>query len=381
MMSGSRWAEALLGMSVALLSPAAAADIRPAEATTKQVLEGLGAVNTAVRSWCIEYEATAPDLPFYVHRTLAARYPDSCLYRGAKGPVDHRKWQDGVGNTEWKEHPFQDWVLVTSERNYWGKPWNREFGEFPLTRDSPLPDKMRSELLFFALGWWTFQGRPSPQLEGGIPRSIPDIIRSGRYAIAAQQERCDGVWCHVLEDPGRDRLWIDCARPFAIVAREVSDPTTGAAMARVEMTGHREEKPGVWVPREIHHIAFNYRAPTPEGWRERLVDSQVRILEVRLNEDVDAALFQPPPLPPGALRHLSPGRYEQVEPGGFDHMDHVAAWLRSQALDLPPETSWGAVIDYAAMAVTAVILASIGGWQVARRLRAVPVELPRAAAS
>ena len=374
---GLRAGLALLGVCIAPLSPAAA-EIRPANVTTAQVLKGLEDRNTTVRTWCIEYEGTAKGLPFYVHRTLAARFPDSCLYRGAKGPVEFEKPQDGVVNTSWRDHPYQDWVLVTSTHNYWGRPWNRDFGEFTLARDAPLPAKMRSELPFLALGWWTFQERPSPRLEGDIPRSIPDIIRSRRYSVAAQQELRDGVWCHVLEDPGRDRIWIDCARPFAIVARAIADITTGAEIAQVEMSGHREDKPGIWVPREIHYIQFSYRASTSEDRRERLIDSRTRILDVRLNEDVDEGLFRPGPMPPGALWRLPDGRYEQVKPGGFDHMDHLAAWVRSRKASSPPETNWAAVLDYVVMATTAVILVVLGCWRFARSLRGIPAGLTAA---
>ena len=378
-MSGLRWGLVLLGVCVCMAPPSpAAAETRPANVSTAQVLKGLEDLNNAVRAWCIEYEGTALGLPFYAHKTLAARFPDSCLYRGAKGPVDSEKPRDGVASRSWRNHPFQDWMLVTSTRNYWGRPWNREFSDLTLARDAPLPAKIQGEVLFLALGWWTFQDRPSPRLGGDIPRSIPDIIRSKRYAIAAQQELRDGVWCHVLEDPARDRIWIDCVRPFAIVAREIADITTGAKIAQIEMSGHREDKPGIWVPREIHHIQFNYRAPTPEGWRERLIESRVRILDVRLNEDVDEGLFRLGPMPPGALWHFPEGRYEQVEPGGFDHMDHLAAWLRSQENGPPPETNWSAVLDYAAMAAAAVILAGVGCWRFARSLRRIPAELPAA---
>jgi hypothetical protein len=138
------------------------------------------------------------------------------------------------------------------------------------------------------------------------------------------------------------------------------------------MSGHREDKPGIWVPREIHQIRFNYQAPTPEGGRERRSDSRIRILDVRLNEDVDEGLFQLGPIPPGALWHFPEGRYEQVKPGGFDHMDHLAAWLRSQDIGPPPETNWSAVVDYVAMAAAAVIVAGLGCWRFARRLRGVP---------
>jgi hypothetical protein len=379
-MDGLRWHRALLGVYVAALSPAAAAESRPATATTEQVLKGLENVNTAVRAWCIEYEGDGPKLPYYVHRTLAVRFPDSCLYRGAKGPADSQDLEDGVARTSWREHPFQDWVLVTSNRNYWGKPWDRELGEFALARDAPLPAKMQSEVLFMALGWWTFQDRPSPQLEGDIPRSIPDIVRSKRYSVAAEQDMRDGIWCHVLQDPGRDRIWIDCARSFAIIARETSDITTGAPIAQVVMSGHREDKPGIWVPREIRNIQFNYHAPTPEGWRERLIDARVRILDVRLNEHVDESVFRLGPMPAGTVRLDPDGRYEQVEPGGFDHMDYLAEWLRSGNRGSPPTTNWAAVLDYAAIAAAAVIIAAVGYWRFARgRRRSGPAGLSAAA--
>lgn len=350
--------------------PTLAAESRPATASTKQVTEGLAALHREIRAWRIEYQATAPDLPFYVHRTLAAKYPDSCFYQGAKGPADF-DWQSDTVGTTWKDHPFQDWVLVTPTENYWGKPWNREYGSFPLSREAPLPDKMRTEVLFLALGWWTFEKRPSPTLVGGAPRSVPDILKSGRYSVAAGQELCQGVWCHVLQDPGRDRLWIDCDRNFALVAREISDITTGATVARVEMSRHREDRPGIWVPREIRNIQFNHRAPTPEGWRQRLIDSRVRILDVRLNDDVDGSIFQPEPLPPGAIVLHTDGRYEQARPGGVEQLDRLAGWLESRyAARGPDEASdRSATLDHAVLIAGAGLLAAGLGWRATRAAR------------
>ena len=71
------------------------------------------------------------------------------------------------------------------------------------------------------------------------------------------QEKVEDRWCHVLEYPGHDRLWVDVERNGALMMQEMFNPNTGALLQRIELKGYREVKPGIWAPREFRNIAFD----------------------------------------------------------------------------------------------------------------------------
>lgn len=87
-----------------------AAETQPVVYTTERLLRCLDDMHRGIRAWSIEYQGTGTNLAYYVRETLAARFPDSCLYRTAKGPADI-DWQSEVIDPRWSEDAFQDWVL------------------------------------------------------------------------------------------------------------------------------------------------------------------------------------------------------------------------------------------------------------------------------
>lgn len=304
---------------------------RPSELTTSQVLERLLTLNDKVRAWSIEYQGATDLAPYYTHRTVAARYPDACRWNGAKSRLNFEVAGDIVG-TDWRENDiFQNWMLVASDRSTWCEPKNRAFGKAPIARDAPLPVKLQGELLFLALGWWPFEGRPEPEFRGGGSYVIPGIARSGRYVVAQEMELRGGRWCHILEDPGRDRLWVDAGIGPAIVAREVSDRETGEAIQALEMGDFRDAGQGIWAPREIRNVVFDREASRGGAGPRPRLDSRLRILAVAVNDSVDGRLFEPDPFSPGMLEVRDDGSYRQAVPGGAGHMDELAARLERQA--------------------------------------------------
>jgi hypothetical protein len=77
----------------------------------------------------------------------------------------------------------------------------------------------------------------------------------------------------VLEYPGYDRLWIDTERGCALLARETHSSRNGALVQRIELSGHREVAPGIWLPSSIRNIQYDYNAVSEEGRRRRVIDA------------------------------------------------------------------------------------------------------------
>jgi len=337
-----------------------AQDVRPSAYSMEQLRHRLRTTHDRIRAWYIEYQAASDTLEFYNHRILAAKHPHTCYFLGAKAPagVDTRS---GAIDQAWKEDAFQDWVLVTATDCWWAVPFSRQYWKYSYPQDSPLPQKLQTEFLFSAFGWWPFEKRPGPEIEGGGPCVIPDIVKSPKYSLRPQQEVCDGYWCHVVENPRRDTLWLDCERNCALVAREFLDAQTGATMQRLELRRHEEIVPGIWVPREIRNVHFDYHAQAPEGRSRRVLDAIITIIDVRVNDQVDDSIFEPKPMPPGALLMSRDHTYKQIVPAGFEHMDNLADWLnRTGRIAEPPASPRTAVWEYVVIAAAAGIVVAFG---------------------
>lgn len=312
----------------------ARADLRPAVLSNEEVFQQLTENHARIRRFLIEYEATGPDVNYYIHKTIAAQAPDDCFYHGSKGRAEFDRTSARV-DPQWQSDPFQDWILITAARNNWGSPWSRVFGDFAIKPDTPLPPKVQQQSLFVALGWWPFEKRPWPTLDDAQPCVIPHLVQARKHGVLPAQEFRSGRWCHVLDNPGRDRIWVDTERRCAIVAREIFDPQTTARIMQIDASQFAAVIPGLWVPRAVHYREFDSHAPTPAGRRRHLLDSNIQLLKVQLNDQVDPALFRPQPLPAGAVVLHEDRSYEQIVPGGLELMDVAAKWLAAQPAPPP----------------------------------------------
>jgi hypothetical protein len=315
----------------------------------------LTAVNAMLRAWCIEYQASSDDLDFYNHRLLAARAPNGCFYRGAKGTARHDV-KDGTIFSDWQNDPFGDWVLVAPKRCLSGVAFNREYTEFEWREDSELPAKVQRELLITVLGWWPFASRPGPRVLGGGVCVIPDIVACPDYIVREDLEACEGRMCHVVERAGYDRIWIDCDRNCTILARELCDLYNGAVMQRLEMRDHREDLPGVWVPRQVRNLHFDYTASSAQQRERQVLDASIQIVDVKLNEAVTESLFTPPTDVPGCVR-VEQDTYRQVVPGGHDCIEHQAEWLSRVTGTSQDAADTATTVEYVVIVGCAIVLA------------------------
>lgn len=131
----------------------------------------------------------------------------------------------------------------------------------------------------------------------------------------------------MLEWPGYDRLWLDEERGLCLVRREVTDRSTGALMQRIELSEHEEVAPDLWLPRRIRNVQLDSGAPNVEARNRVVLDAKFDILECRVNDSVRDKDFQLCLLP-GTLKLRGDEPPEQVRPGGYDHLEHLAAWIQ-----------------------------------------------------
>jgi hypothetical protein len=289
----------------------------------------------------------------YLLRVVAAKEPHFLYHVGAHG---HDRM-------DWRDDPLQQRCYVTADRWWVDVPVNRTYFGGKLRPADPLPGSMPGELFFLATGLWPCAGREPPRFEGR-PIVLREVAASADYKVVRpRQELVDGHWCHVLEHPGLDRLWVDTRRGCALLARESYAGKYQALMQRLELGGHREAAPGVWLPGWLRNVQYDYLARTPEARAKPAGDATCDVLEARAN-DVDDALFRFTP-PPGALDQTTEP-WRQTEPGGLDHLDSLVGWVRGQFPDRRPPAPgfpWGYLAG-------APALLGIVAWEVWLRRRA-----------
>jgi len=337
--SHGRWVGTFVAVTGLVLPPAGiAGEDRPATLGTKELKQRLIEANARVRAWYVEYESerqlsTGQPAESYLHRVVAAKAPDSFFHWGSHG----------TAGLDWRDDPLQQRLVLTSSMAVAERPLHRSFHSLSLAPHSPLPGSAPGEFLFLALGWWQFDKRPPPAMLGDVYSVFPAIARTPRYVANPRQELVHGRWCHILENPGRDKLWLDCQRNCAILARELFDVQTGLLAERIESNGHWEVQPGTWAPSEFRNRLVDPTATPPNGANGvKTVDSVLKVLQVRLNDQVSDDLFRFEPLP-GSIELDEDGQLKQELPGSADYMESVVGWTqrhyRFSALPVPDSGS------------------------------------------
>jgi hypothetical protein len=175
-----------------------------------------------------------------------------------------------------------------------------------------------------------------------------------------------GRWCHVLECPGRDQLWLDVDRGCALLTRQTSYPSQALAQ-RVEFADFRELLPGLWAPftlRNLHHER------TPDGTLGKVVhDATLHVLRIRLNEEVEDGRFRFEPLP-GAAGRIGDGPLRQTVSGGEEYLDEVVEWVHRYAPQFAPpaeaparRAGWVNGADIALWALLAGVVVTALTWR------------------
>jgi hypothetical protein len=308
----------------------AATEHRPATLTTEELRQRLLEANARVRAWYVEYESAREDSTgkpavSYMHRVVAAKAFDRFFLWNTHGAP----WLD------WREDPDQQRLFLASGTAITDEAFHRVFRVSPWAADATVPGSAKREFLFVALGWWPLDKR-LPPMPGDLPTVLPAVARSPKYVASSRQELVQGRWCHILEYPGRDRLWLDCERNCVIVAREAFDEK-GLLRQRIESSRYREVLSGIWVPFEFRNIHFDPARPNPRVENGvKTLDSVLRVIDVRLNDQVTDGVFRFEPLP-GSIR-IENNRIQQELPGCADYLDKVVDWSQKH-FELPSSPS------------------------------------------
>jgi hypothetical protein len=332
----------------ALWAAAGAAGAPPSRLSAGLLREQIGKCQTAIDS--LEVELRSDDyqdehskaIRKYVITIIAAQAPSSLL---------HIK-SHGTDRMDWRKDPEMQRAVIANGRGLKINDLNRTYVELPVKDDATLPGTLPQDFFWAATGIYPLTGRPAPQRPDGGPIALTEIsVDEAFNTIRPDLEEVDGRWCHVLERPGLDVLWIDVEHGCALLAREFLDSKTGLVMWRCEASGHVEVASGIWMPRELRNIHYGTDvAKKPVV----ALDTRHQVTRCSVNTVSDDVFkFEPPP---GALQlNADELKSEQTVPGGTDLLDELADFSKSAFHDrwsaAPPEPEKTSVARHILMGV------------------------------
>ncbi len=163
----------------------------------------------------------------------------------------HRLWHGGFADPE--DDPRSYTQLLDGEH------WNvliSYFRRYDVTKNlavRPYTDKILFHPFFESLGWWPPGEAEPPARRDGRRVFLGDLVDDDRCRIEGQ-EFVDGAWCHVLEIPGSERIWVD--RDRGVVPRRTYLDSAGdhPEIARYESSDFREVIPGLFLPFRLRRV-------------------------------------------------------------------------------------------------------------------------------
>jgi hypothetical protein len=343
----------LVRICAVVATSAALSDAEPPKATctAQQLRAGLLATAEKIKSLSVVYESEAYAPEFsppgtYLHREVVVKSPCSLHHVSAHGHA----------TLDWQDDPYQQRAYVSEDHFFNEFPVNRKYSEGHLEPADGLPGTLADEFFFRATGIWPLERRRAPRPLGG-PYMLREVAKGEEFSsVRPRQELVDGRWCHVLEWPGKDRLWLDTERGCALLQRETVSSRQDVLAQRIELGGHTEAAPGIWLPHWVVNIQFDYEAPTEEGRHRKVIDARHNILRAEVNQVDDRAfVFRPKP---GSLTNDKTGPLPvQAQAGGLDHLANLEKWLRKYAPSRWPRARASAPLGAVLFVPTAIFIA------------------------
>lgn len=222
------------------------------------------------------------------------------------------------------------------------------------------PWKTRAQFYWECFGWWP-PDDPTPRPPGWPALFLHDVLAQKQCIVRPRQEQVDGVWCHVIEVPGLDTLWIDPSVGFGIRRRLWAGGNSGMLYTRYELSDFREMKPDIWIPWRLRRIVYDTAVRKPGTTPTIIVEGRATVVRAVVNE-VPEDLFQFKP-PPGTLvQNRDSGQFEQI-PGGLAFLDTVIKTVLQvhPSFTLGRGDGAGALAGYVVIALT-LVLAMLDLW-------------------
>ena len=271
----------------------------------------------------------------YAHRPLADANAFYRVALSAKAPYFfYYDSAHGHDSMNWQLDPYRQRAYVQKEQVYNEYPLDRMFFRQALKPQDPLPGSLQTAFFFLATGHWPMIEREAPR-HSDLPYVLREVALSKQTHLHLREklEQVDGRWCHVLEEPGVDSLWIDAARAGCLVQREILDSQTGHRLQRYRLLDQEEFADQIWMPRIIENTVFRSNDRSKNSHSKEEITSRTRIVECTVNQVQDTAFDYR--IPPGTLEFNEFNLNEpprQVTAGGLDQFDQMASWIQDDRI-------------------------------------------------
>jgi hypothetical protein len=275
----------------------------------------------------IPYDQEGVPANAYAQRITALKGPCSFFLDNSHGH------EDG----DWTDDSNRSRTFVTQKGLTMELPYNRCYETLSLATNEALPLKLQSDFYLVALAWWPPDYlRPPPRRPAGKAFTLKEVAQSKDYRLLDKQENRDGIWCHILEIPHFDKLWLDASRGCALLHRECFDPENRALEQQLHLRDYREIAPGVWLPFAVQVLQYDSAARSPQERQRVVLKADAQVLDIHAN-DLDDSLFTFE-LPPGSvLFSRRSGEWKQTHPGGLDFLSIQANRMKGYK---PAENLW-----------------------------------------
>jgi hypothetical protein len=181
--------------------------------------------------------------------------------------------------------------------------------------------KVRCEFFLECTGWWPPGDRSQPPVRES-PFLLFEALADERCRVLLLQEKVGEAWCHVVERPGVDRLWLDPEIGFAPRRRQWYHGHPTIRNIEYTLSDYREAAPKVWIPWRLRRVIVNPvrgASGRPVG-----IEGETEAIVVRAEvNQVPERRFRLDILPGTLIWDGDTGIMRQV-PGGLAFLDAVA---------------------------------------------------------
>ncbi len=115
----------------------------------------------------------------------------------------------------------------------------------------------------------------------------PNALRvaESRYRVLPKLEKIDGAWCHVVECPGHDKLWIDPELRYSWRRRERSNVVDGKTVLEARFhSSDFQNVSGMLVPMDCTIEAFPPAKAPPEFWNRVSAVRTIKVGQIQVND-------------------------------------------------------------------------------------------------
>ena len=183
----------------------------------------------------------------------------------------------------------------------------------------PFAWPVRAEFFLVCLGWWPPGDSTTPPGDPGY--FLHEALKRPHYGVSRLQEVMDGAWCHVVEYPGRDRIWLDPAAGFAMRQRMCFSGDPPRLKQIIRARDFHEVEAGVWLPFSLERVAYDPTRCDDSGAPAVELAVQCSLLKAEANKVRDEDFHFSPPA--GTLvQDRDTGEMWQI-PGGLELLDRI----------------------------------------------------------